>query len=221
MKLYHSLSEAIAAFQRKSREVLAIISFNGQAYFVFRSNPNAQISTIMQAHAKMAIGNELRHCDTKKVDVVRKQKLYNFMMNSGVSQQFPQNAQHAEENLIRNFPNILKKFKAEFPNQKINTIEIFLTHSPCSSKGKKKYSAQCHINNFFLPPGCDKKLAAFFKKENYKSIDKQLFDKKVRLRIHYNHQFDPSIEYNNHFIREADPILKTVLCDGLDSRVKH
>ncbi|ARG98313.1 hypothetical protein [Legionella micdadei] len=221
MKLYHYLSEAIAAFQRKPKEVFAIISLNSKAYFVFRSNPDANTSTIMQAHAKMVIGNELKNSDLNDVDDVRKQKLYHFMINGGVPQQFPRHSQHAEENLIRNFPNILKKFKAEFPNQKINTVEIFLTHSPCSSNGQKRYSAQCYTNNFFLPPGCDKKLSAFFKKENYKYFDQQLFNRKVKVRIHYNHQFDPSIGYDNHFIKEADPILKKVLCSGFDNRLKH
>ncbi|KTC77077.1 hypothetical protein [Legionella brunensis] len=218
MKLYHSLSEATGAFQRKSKEVFVIISFNGQAYFVFRSNPDAAVATIIQAHAKIAIGNELSKQDTKNIDPYRKHQLFKFMIDAKVPQLFPQHAQHAEENLIRGFPSILNKFKETYPNQKISKIDIFLTHSPCSEEGGKKHSSQNSVNGFFLPPGCDKKLTVFFKKGNYKSADVQLFNRNTKVKVYYNHKFDSATDYSaDEFIKEADPILKDVLSTRLDS----
>ncbi|WED43252.1 hypothetical protein [Legionella cardiaca] len=217
MKLYRSLSEATTAFKRKSKEVFAIISFNGQAYFVFRSNPDAEIATIMQVHAKMVIGNEIRHQDTKYIDNHNKFQLFKFMVEANVPELFPKHSQHAEENLIRGFPEAVSKFKATFPNQKIIKIDIFLTHSPCSESGDKKCSTQVSVNGFFLPAGCDKKLIAFFKKENYKSADIQLFTNDTKVKVQYNHVFDSSTTYDDsEFIKEADPILKGLLSSQLD-----
>lgn len=211
MKIYHSLSEASQAFKRKSKQVFAIVSFNGQAYFVFRSNPDAQAATMMQAQNKMAIGNELLGQDPKNIDPQRKKQLYKFLVDAGVPQRFPEQSRHAEENLIRAFPAALNAFKAAYPGQKISKIDVFLTHSPCSEQGNRKYSAPCKLNNFFLPAGCDKKLAVFFKNKNYTSVDINLFSKNPTVRVRYNHIFDISLCNDNEFVKKADPILKNVL----------
>ncbi|MCL9685764.1 hypothetical protein [Legionella maioricensis] len=217
MKIYPNLSEALRAFPRKSKEVFAIISFNGQAYFVFRSNPDAEVATIIQAHNKMVIGNELLKLAPENVDRPRKERLYKLMIEGGASKEFPEKSRHAEENLIRGFPTILNDFKKMFPNQKINKIDIFLTHSPCSKKGSKKYSSQCTVHNFFLPEGCDKKLTVFFKNKNYIN-GSDLFSSNPGVRVHYNHKFDPSVSNEgNEFIKEADPELKSVLSKYLDN----
>lgn len=218
MKIYHSLSEALQASRRKSKEVFAIISFNGQAYFVFRSNPKPEIATIMQAHNKMAIGNDLLHLNPKNIDHERKERLYKLMIETGVSKLFPKQSRHAEENLIQGFSTTLNDFKAMFPNQKINKIDIFLSHSPCSKQGDRKYSAQCIVNNFFLPAGCDQKLTVFFKNKNYMRTDRNLFGINPKVRVHYNHIFDASIIYENDgFIKKAVPDLKDVLSQYLDN----
>ncbi len=216
MKIYLHLSDALKAFQRKKKEVFAILSFNGQGYFVIRSNPTANIATIMLAQAKIAIGNELLERDMEEIDNVKKFKLYNFMLAAGVALEFPQESQHAEENLIKAFPQMVKEFKEIFPKQKIHTINIFLTHAPCSSKGERKFSQECYINNNFFPNGCDKKLTVFFKKKFYKSSDSAVFSEPVKVKIRYDYEFNNTISCNEgDFIKEADPVLKNVLNKAL------
>ena len=212
MKMFHSLSEAAGAFKRQSREVLAILSLNGQAYFVFFSNPSANAATIIAARAKIVLGNELCHNESDFFsDTERVKKLYSLMLDAKVPELFPEHSQHAEENLIRNFLLAISLFKTAYPNQKISKIDIFLTQSPCSDVGGKKFSAQCEIHGFFLPAGCDKKLTLFFMKNNYKQYDKNLFKPGAKVAVHYNHKFDQSCYENNTFIKEADPTVKELL----------
>ncbi|MDX1838351.1 hypothetical protein DIZ81_10870 [Legionella taurinensis] len=209
MKLYRSLSETMAVLQRKPNEVIAIISLNGQAYFVFRSNPSPQIATLKQAKAKIGISNELSGPTSKHEDEEKTQRLYRFMLADNVPSVFPE-SNHAEENLIRGFPDVLTQFKATFPEQKIINITIFLSHSPCAAEGEKKHSEARSINGFFLPPGCNKKLSAFFDKGNYKAIDEPLFVN-TKFKVQYLYRFNHTVEEQAPFIQQADPLLHSVL----------
>lgn len=214
MRAYHSLSEAMrTTFYRKPREVIVIVSFNGQAYFVQRSTPTPEIEILKQAQIRISIGKELanRFGQITTQEATRKSQLLKFMNDAGIPQLFNKASRHAEENLILRFPEMLKEFEAMHPNQKIKTIDVFLTHSPCSEEGERDHSSQCSLNGFFAPAGCDKKLDAFFKK-NYMSTDKSLFNDTPKIRVRYYHKFNSSISYpNDGFIKEVDPLLGAAL----------
>lgn len=214
MKLYRSLSEAMAVLQRRPREVIAILSLNGQAYFIFRSNPSPDIATLKQAQAKLAISHELTGQESGRNDGGKKETLYQLMLNNGVPQLYPA-SNHAEENLIRGFPDLLAKFKSTFPGQKIINMTLFLTLSPCSENGKKKHSAECRINGFFLPAGCDKKLSVFFHKGHYKTLDAGLF-LKTKIKVQYLRRFNEDLNDQESFIEQADPLLHSILSQKLE-----
>ncbi|KTD46943.1 hypothetical protein Lrub_1865 [Legionella rubrilucens] len=214
MKLYRSLSEIMAFLQRKPKEVIAIISLNGQAYFVFRSNPHPEIATLKQAQAKIAISNELQVSAPKHGNKEKKQRLYQFMLADNVPAVFPE-SNHAEENLIRRFPDVLSQFKSTFPGQKIINITIFLSHSPCCAEGEKKHSDARPINGFFFPAGCNKKLSVFFEKGNYKALDASLFVN-TKFKVQYLYRFNHTVEEQEPFIRQADPLLHSVLAQKME-----
>ncbi|KTC99191.1 hypothetical protein [Legionella erythra] len=213
MKLYRSLSEAIAFLQRKPKEVIAIISLNGQAYFVFRSNPSPDVATMKQAQAKLAISRELSGQVLDADEDKKKTTLYQLLVNDGIPHLYPE-SNHAEENLIRGFPELLNQFKSTFPGQKILNITIFLTLSPCSEKGEKKHSDARQINGFFLPAGCDSKLSVFFDKGNYQALDSGLFHK-TKIKVQYLQRFNHRLEDSEPFIEQADPLLHSVLSQKL------
>ncbi|KTD18910.1 hypothetical protein [Legionella jordanis] len=210
MKLYRTLSEAVGAIRRKPKEVIAIISFNGQAYFVFRSNPSPEVATIIQAQMKILIANELLGITRADYGNDSKEQLYEFMLQAKIPELFPE-SRHAEENLILGFSGILEQFKTEFPEQKIRKIDIFLSHSPCSEQGVKRCSGSLYLNDFFLPSGCDQKLIAFFKKGNYVDLDRSLFLENSNVQVRYHRQFDSAVENHvENFIIQAEPELKDV-----------
>ncbi|KTD07724.1 hypothetical protein [Legionella jamestowniensis] len=219
MKIYKTLSQAASAFKRRPREVFAILSLNGNAYFVFRSNPSAEMATKIQAFNKMKVHNELvGEGDKGGIDQGRIERLFKFMVSAGVPSLFPERGQHAEENLIRNFSRSVEKYKAAFPRQKIQTIDVFLSHSPCQEKGVHNASSQCTINGFFLPIGCDQKLTTFFKSKHYQSVDKNSFSDKTKVRVRYNFTFDASVNNENDLVSEADPELKFALNKYMENK---
>lgn len=210
MKLYISLSDAVNSLPRENKEVIAILSFNGAAYFAFRSTVAPAIAGMKYVNNKMFIGYELKN---KKVmeakDIQRAKKLYGFMADSGL---FTLNNQskHAEENLIQSFSTALTQFKSYFPGNKISKIDIFLTHSPCSTLGSKKHSNQCQVKDYFLSEGCEAKLLEFFKDGLFMKYNSSIFHY-PKIKVYYNEKFDPLLRYDETFIKEGDLALKTIL----------
>ncbi|QRN03019.1 hypothetical protein GH742_03595 [Legionella sp. MW5194] len=214
MKLYRSLSETMAVLQRKPKEVIAIISLNGQAYFVFRSNPSPEVATIKQARAKVALSSALSGQISKEKEREKTQRLYQFMLANNETAVFPE-SNHAEENLIRGFPDVLSQFKTAFPEQKIINITVFLSHAPCAEEGEKKHSDACRINGFFLPAGCNKKLSVFFEKGHYKALDAPLFVN-TKFKVQYLYRFNHTVQEQAPFIQQADPLLHSVLAQKME-----
>lgn len=209
MKMYSSFFELAKSCKRKPNEVFAILSLNGRAYFLFRSNPTPEGALRIHTRHKVRLGNEITGIHDIDSENERWEKLYSIMYETGMTQQFPETSFHAEEHLIQGFPEALKTFKEQFPHEKIRTIDIFLTQSPCSKDGVKRFSGAYHLNNFFLPAGCNMKLSVFFKNKHYKEVDRELFKENTSVRVRYNHKFDPSVNNENgDFLKEADLLLK-------------
>lgn len=215
MEHYSCLSELLENVNRNHRQVLAILSLNGQSYFVFNSNPDKLIPI---ARKKVFISNQLLgikpsfHENNQLIF-----KLADLMSSPEMTSMFPR-GNHAEESLIKEFPEAIKLFKENHPNQKVKTIDIILTHSPCSQTGSKIPSRSSAGNNFFLPVGCKEKLDFYFKtKKMYKNVDKKLFEENTKVRISYHTKFDENLSLDDSFfIKEIDPSCKNLLTNSFN-----
>lgn len=215
MKLYHSLSEAIKAiYARMERQVIGIVSFNGQAYFVERSNVSPEKSVYMAATKKLSIGNEL----AKKFGTVKTtngdkvmMKLQKFMHDNHVTENFTAQAFHAEENIMRNFNAMVQAFRQEYPDRKIATIDIVLSHSPCVADGSLKahrHSSAKNIAGLDMPAGCFKKIELFFKRQ-YKAENAGSFEKDPKIRVKYLELYEDEKNYENSaLVKPADSLFK-------------
>jgi len=215
MKMYASLSKALnAIFYRPSRQVVCIVSINGEGYFIIKSTTSASQSMDIAASAKFQITEELISkmvgYPVRTRTEEKFKKLQTFMLSDGIHHLFKTKTLHAEENLILNYEKMLKVFRNTNPTQKIHTIDIFLTHSPCAKKqigntSTSSCSSAKTLNKMKLPEGCLDKLTLFFK-NRYPRPDSP------KIKVKYVKLFEPKETYaSSRLVEPVDIKLNEIL----------
>jgi len=118
---------------------------------------------------------------------------------------------HAEENIMRDFNEMVKAFKAEFPDKKIATIDIILSHSPCvgeTPSAAHDHSSAKNLAGLDMPEGCFEKLELFFKSQ-FKSDNVGCFERSPKVRVKYLALYEPEKSYeHSNMVKPADSLLK-------------
>lgn len=222
MKFYPTLSDALKAiYRRPNKQVISILNINSKAYVVFRSSLSKEEFLKKAITNKFLIADKINknrfinyQCDPGTPREKRKKVLARLesYINMHEAEHFLDNmlSLHSEENLILNFPKIIELYAQHYPAEKINFMEIYLSHSPCSEHSKRKKFSQAREIDHLDQNGCEKKLEVFFK-ENYKYNHFSLFANKPRIKVKYFQLFDPAYHYSNDLFQEMDPILKNTL----------
>lgn len=216
MKLYTKLSDALQAiFLKPARQVIAIVSFNGESYFVKRSSTNTEQTIALYASLKILIGFEINHIN--KQATVRDQTIFDRLKNylrADRIEYLESKSLHAEENVMAHFSEMVAKFTEMYPQKKIKTIDIILSHSPCSSKANgagHSHSDAKVIANLNMPAGCYEKLNLFFKKQ-YRAQHSEAFIANPKIRIRYGVLFEESSAYKESAaVKPAEETLKYAL----------
>ncbi len=218
MRLYSTFFQAASSIKRNKNEVVAILSINECAFFVVKSNTDSKTATLIQAHLKLELGKELlkyfndkEHLEkhTQEAQEKRIHKLHQLMLENGVHLHFPQDRRHAEEKLILLFSEMVATFRRENPEQPIINIDIFLTHSPCSTVGKRQHSNHLELEGMILDKGCHEKLMMFFNHKKYSVTYPALFKHHPKIQVHYFYKFDETPD--NTFICQVDHRVKKEL----------
>lgn len=216
MKLYTKLSDAIQAiFLKPPRQVIAIVSFNGESYFVKRSTTNTEQTIASYASLKILIGFEINKINRQATlrDETKFERLKNYLREDK-KEYLESQSLHAEENVMAHFPEMIVKFTEMYPQKKIKTIDIILSHSPCSSHASgngHSHSDAKVIANLNMPAGCYEKLNLFFKQQ-YKVEHGKAFVDNPKIRIRYGVLFEESSTYKaNSIIKPAEEVLKNTL----------
>ena len=190
MKMYLTLSEAMKAiYARESRQVIGIVSINGDGYFVKRSTISPIETLAINAVRKQCLTKDLQGLFGQAKSGFCKERFNKLTEIMGVNVRMPATQKlHAEENIILSFNEMVRLYSEKNPNKKIKTIDVFLSHAPCTQHivdGGRKYSGPKKLNGVAMPAGCFNKLDLFFKNQ-YRASQAEFFADKPKVRVKYS-----------------------------------